>query len=159
MPLTDITGMQILTIYRAEEHRDFFSLSFFQLQMGDHLKLTFGNVILNAMRWRCLIWRGTYLKVNILLLFSGRTLNRRVLGSSQATTRVAPEQMDMFAIWRARRAPHRWPPLPFCFCPSEGVTDKRYLVSAGVPGWRALSHAGGHQPRTASPPFIWIMAH
>lgn len=154
MPLTNITGMQIRRFSELKNTGIFF---FFP--NGDHLKSTFGNVILNAMWWWCLIWRGTYLKVNILLLFSWRTLSRRILGSSLATTRVELNQMDMFAIWQARCAPYRWPPAAILFLSCEGVSDKRYLVSAGVPGWRALSHGGGHQPHSVFPPFIWIMAH
>lgn len=132
MPLTDITGMQIWWFIELKN-----TGIFFLNPNGDRLKLTFGNVILNAMWWRCLIWRGTYLKVNILLLFSRRTLSRRILGSSQATTRVVAYQMDMFAIWRARGAPYRWPQLPFCFCPAKvsviNVTLSQQVCRDGGP--------------------------
>lgn len=151
MPLTNVTGMQIRWFSELKNTGIF-------LPNGDHLKLTFGNVILNAMWWRCLIWRGTYLKVNILLLFSWRTLSRHILGSSLATTRVEPYQMDMFAIWRARGAPYCWPRLPFCFCPVKvsviNVTLSQQVCLDGGP-----CRTEEVTNPTVFPPFIWIMGH
>lgn len=57
--------MQMQVIVWVAEHTDF---THFQL-MG-HWKFTSENAILNVMWWFCLISRGTYLKVNILPLFS-----------------------------------------------------------------------------------------
>lgn len=152
MPLTNITGMQIWRFSELKNTGIFFSPN------GDHLKLTFGNVILNAMWWCCLIWRGTYLKVNILLLFSWRTLSHHILGSSLATTRVEPYQMDMFAIWQAQCAPYRWPRLPFCFCPAKvsviNVTLSQQVCLDGGP-----CRTEGVTNPTVFPPFIWIMGH
>lgn len=154
MPLTNITGMQIWWFSELKNTGIFFFFS----PNGDHLKLTFGNVILNAMWWCCLIWRGTYLKVNILLLFSWRTLSHHILGSSLATTRVELYQMDMFAIWQARCAPYRWPRLPFCFCPAKvsviNVTLSQQVCLDGGP-----CRTEGVTNPAVFPPFIWIMAH
>lgn len=45
-------------------------------------------------------------------------------------------------------------PPAILFLSCEGVSDKRYLVSAGVPGWRAQPFGGGHQPHSVSPIYL-----
>lgn len=108
----------------------------------------------NAMWWRCLIWRGTYLKVNILLLFFWRTLGHRILVGSLATTRAKLEQMDMFAIWWARCTPPALTPPAILLWPVKvsviNVTLSKQVCLYG----EACRLWGGHQPHTVTPIYL-----
>lgn len=110
MPLTNITGMQIWRFTELKNTESFFSSKWGPFKVD---------------LWKC------YFECNVMVLFNLKrylsqsqhltsvflTVSRHILGSSLATTRVQPYQMDIFAIWQARCAPYRWPHLPFCSCP------------------------------------------
>ena len=151
MPLTNITGMQIRRFSELKNTGIFFFAKWGPFKVD---------------LWKC------YFECNVTVLFNLKrylsqsqhltsvflTLSHHILGSSLATTRVEPYQMDMFAIWQARCAPYRWPRLPFCFCPAKvsviNVTLSQQVCLDGGP-----CRTEGVTNPTVFPPFIWIMGH